>query len=458
MIVRRFSFLLVSTVAAVSLSCGVGLEDSSGGNADREIKNEKLREEYEAVRGRYEGFIKLTENGERFPVNVFLWTGEVAEAPQPGDLKPGLRVVLRGRMIQTQFIGDSDNLVLTGQYDSGNGRLRLDADSEISKTSTGCRLGGQDPIMISGSVSSGNVRATVYRNGQEWGKLEEMTRTSRDVSSGSILSEEQDYQRLISTYQPVTGTYEGKLKRSVCAGSPREEDFSLWLYVERVQEGVGSNGTPCYVPRLAMRTFRAYQSELADVTYHSINRFSSRSFLPQFTSATSKLNLDFKNNILSGEIFTTGRWGGFEAKRVSDVVVAPGDESILLRQRLERTFALFTGEYRGDVDAYSGRDWPVKLQMYVDEQNVNGIPQPVLLALYKRRDLADDTIGARLMDVTVAMDGCNPSLFMKSEPNGVGNIPGVGLMRYSTEYDGGRMRGELVDHRGPQGIMSLRRR
>ncbi len=441
----------------VTNGCGIGLEDSAGPDAARELKNEKLREEYNAIRGTYTGDMQLIQGKQNFPIRLYLWTGEIQESPLPGDLKPGIRVVLRARLMQAQFIGDSDNLILTGQYDVVTGRLRLDPDMEISRTPTGCRLGGQDPITISGFTTDGKIGGKVLRNGQEWATFSLLQRISTDVSLGSALSEEQEYQRLQQTYAPVTGIYEGSLSRRVCGTIERKEEFSLWLYIERIQEGTGGNGAPCFVPRLALRTLRHFEGELSDITYRSISRFDPGSFLPQFTSAKSKLTLDFKNSHLLGEIFTSGRWGSFDVARKNTQVRAPEDETLLARERLERTFSLFTGVYTGQVKAYSKKDWPVRLQVYVDETTLNGSRVPTLLALYKRPDFSDDTIGARLMQVTVAMDGCRPMLYMKSEPTGGGTIPGVGLMRFASEFVNGELSGELVDHRGPQGIMNLRR-
>lgn len=456
--------LSLLTLALMANGCGVGLEDSSGRNVDREIKNDKLRGEYEAVRGTYDGTIRLGNGPKRFPVKLFLWTGEVQEAPLPGDLKPGIRVVLRGRLMQQNLIGDSDNLIMTGQYDALTGRLRLDPDLEISKTSTGCRLGGQDPITIAGSFGGTAVTGSILRNGQEWAVLDDMKRTSTESGTGAALSEEQEYQRLQTTYAPVIGMYNGQLSRQVCGGT-RRENYETWLYIERVAEGTGLNNAACYIPRLSLRTLRHFDGELADITYRSINRFNPERLLPQFVSADSKFNskvdLDYNSNKLTGLIATTGRWGSFEATRKSDQVVAPEDETLLLRERRERTYAQFTGQYRGNNKAYDGPDWPVKLQLYVDEKNINGVRQPVLMGLYRRPDFSDETIGERLMDVDVSIDGCKPVLAMKSDARSGGNgIPGVGLMRFNATFTGATstLSGELVDHRGPQGVLTVKKR
>ncbi|NJL24137.1 MAG: hypothetical protein HC902_02465 [Calothrix sp. SM1_5_4] len=161
---------------------------------------------------------------------------------------------------------------------------------------------------------------------------------------------------------------------------------------------------------------------------------------------------------LNGMISTTGRWGVFSARRFSEEIVAPEDESVLLRERLERTFALFTGEYTGKVAAYRSSGWNVRLNLYMDEgTDSTGVRRPYLKALYQNTSLSDPTIGSRLMDVSVNMDGCRPLLAMKSDPtpgNPGGGIPGVGLMRFTTEYANGQLNGEIVDHRGPQGVLT----
>ncbi len=444
------------------VGCGVGLEDSSGPNVDRQIKNDKLRAEYESVRGTYLGFIRLSGSSRRFPVNLFVWTGEVQEAPLPGDLKPGLRVVLRGRLMQQDFIGDSDNLIMTGQFDALTGRIRLDPDEAISKTSTGCRLGGQDPITISASVVESSIQGTILRNGQEWATLEETKRVSTEVNSGAVLSEDQEYQRLITTYKTVTGMYKGSLYRRTC-NTNREEAFETWLYIERVPEGTGLNNIACFIPRLSLRTFRHFEGELSDIVYRSINRFNPDRFIPQFVTSSNKYSakadLDLVDGKLVGQISTTGSWGTFSVELQSEQVVAPDDETLLLRERRQRTFDLFTGLYRGKNDALEGADWPVKLQLYVDERNLAGLRLPVLMGLYTRLDTSDETIGQRLMDVDVSIDGCKPVLSMKSEANnGGGRIPGVGLMRYNATVTGNELKGELVDHRGPQGTLTVKKR
>ena len=43
--------LLGTYLVFFSVHCGVGLEDSGGPNVDNLIKNEKLRDEYEAFKG-----------------------------------------------------------------------------------------------------------------------------------------------------------------------------------------------------------------------------------------------------------------------------------------------------------------------------------------------------------------------------------------------------------------------
>lgn len=454
-----FRFFAVLLFVFSLVGCGVGLEDSSGPNVDREIKNDKLRAEYDSVRGTYDGFIRLSDSNKRFPVKFYMWTAEVQEAPLPGDLKPGVRVVLRGRLIQQDFIGDSDNLIMTGQYDSVTGRLRLDPDLEVSKTSTGCRLGGQDPITVSANFNGSSVNGSILRNGQEWATLENARRISTDISSGSVLSEEQDYRRMEDTYRPVLGTFQGELMRQVC-GTARKENFQLWLYIERVSDNksAGNANATCYVPRLTLRTLRYYAGELADQSYRSLNRFDPERFLPQFNSNLATLNLDYNDGHLTGEIFTSGRWGAFNLVKTSEQVTAPEDESLLFRERLERTYQQFTGLYTGTNKAYSGPNWPVKLQLYTDEKNIEGVRTPILYALYTRPDVVDEIIGRRLMEVAVSIDGCKPLLAMKSEPWGGGGIPGVGLMRFSASYDNGSLEGELVDHRGPQGILSVKKR
>jgi hypothetical protein len=463
--------IAIGLVTALCLGCGVGLEDS-GTDASRDLKNGKLREEYSAVKGTYEGAIQVTGVDKTFPVKFYLFPGEVQEAPLPGDLKPGIRVVLRGRLMQSEFVGDSDNLILTGQYDSVSGHLTLDPDFDMSKTSTGCRLGGQDPITVSADISGEGIQGSVLRNGQEWARFVNMHRTSRDVSSGSMVSEEEEYRRLQNIYAPVTGMYRGHLTRNVCGGQAREEGFDLWMYIERTQEGTGLNGAPCYVPRLMARTLREFSGELADVTYRSIARFDPQSFLPQFTSLQTdryKLNLSFDPDgaKLSGQIFSTGRWGDVEVTRYQTQVTAPDDETVLLRERLSRTYALFAGDYNGTLMPYDKtvKPWPVNLNVYQDEALVDGTRVPVLMGRYRRMNLSDPSIGSRLMNVSVSIDGCKPLLTMKSDPDpsNPGRIPGVGLMHFTAEFTAlpgqghGQLRGELVDHRGPQGDLTVKK-
>jgi hypothetical protein len=461
---RMMLFLCLLVLSGTLVSCGVGLEDSSTGDTARQIKNGKLREEYDSVKGTYEGFIRLNGSARRFPVKVYLFWGEVQEQPLPGDLKPGIRVVLRGRLMQSQFVGDSDNLILSGQFDSITGRLTLDPDENISKTSTGCRLGGQDPISLNGQVNGDTLSALVLRNGQEWAQLEDMTRVSRDISTGAVLSEEQEYRRLQQIYAPVAGMYRGELERPSCDNKTRKEGFELWLYIERVQEGVGLNGAPCFVPRLVARSLRYYSGSFADVSYRSINRFDPESFLPQFQSIATGVEMNLfpgtKSDSLQGELSTTGQWGSFEVKRFSTEVQAPESETTLLRQRLLRTYSLFTGFYAGQVKPYEkgAKNWPVDLNLYTDEAVFDGALLPVLMARYRRLDNNDpDSIGSRLMSVSLIFDGCKPTLSMKSESSGggPGKPPGVGLMRFTADFINNSMSGELVDHRGPQGVMTI---
>ncbi|NJL24136.1 MAG: hypothetical protein HC902_02460 [Calothrix sp. SM1_5_4] len=258
--------------------CGVGLEDSSDADTARSIKNDKLRGEYEAIKGTYEGFIRIRGVERLFPVRFFLFWGEVQEQPFPGDLRPGLRVVLRGRLMQTEFIGDSDNLILTGQFDGATGRLNLDPDSEF-KTSSAAGWWSRTRLTIAGSIRGEAVNAAVLRNGQEWARFENVRRVNREVATGSVLSEDEEFRRLQQVYSPVAGMYRGSLSRNVCGGDVRrEDDFQLWIYVDRHSEGGGASGGSCYIPRLVARTLRSVAGELADVRYRSISRFDPQTF------------------------------------------------------------------------------------------------------------------------------------------------------------------------------------
>lgn len=454
------------------VGCGVGLEDS-GNDTARDAKNEKLRGEYDDIKGTYEGNIKIVGVDKPFAVKFFMFWGEIQEAPLPGDLKPGLRVVLRGRLMQSDFVGDSDNLILTGLYDGVNGSVTLDPDLETSKTSTGCRLGGQDPVGIRADLNGDTLSGVVLRNGQEWARLLDLKRTTREVSSGAVLSEEEEYRRLQEIYRPVTGTYNGKLSRQLCAkGAAAKEDFSLLMYIERKQEGTGLNGSPCYVPRLTARTLRNFSGELADETYRSVNRFDPLNYLPQFQSlnpatgsrtAILDLKFDSKSAALGGQISTSGVWGRLNVTRTTTDVSAPADETVLYRERRERTYALFTGEYKGTVVPYKkskeNPPWWVIVSLYQDEAVVNGTRVPILMAHYKRQNSGtDDTIGSRLMNVDAKIDACVPLLVMQSDQNsGPAPIPGIGRMHFTSEWVNGAMKGELVDHRGPQGIMTLKK-
>jgi len=461
--IKRILFIVGMSLSVAS--CGVGLEDSVGSDTARDQKNDKLRAEYEGIKGTYEGNLRLPGVDRTFPIQLFLFWGEVQEAPRPGDLKPGIRVVLRGRLMFQKLMGDSDNLILEGQFDSVTGRLNLDPNLEISKTSSGCRLGGQDPISISARVQGTQVIGSVLRNGSSWAELEQVHFVSRATDQGAVLSEEEEFKRLKEIYASRIGMYRGELVRQVCDGQVRaEKDFELWIYIHRVQEGMGANSTACFVPRLQVRALRSLAGQWADVSYRSIGRFDPESILPQFQGNGVRLDLiDKSDSEIDGVISTSGRWGEIHVKKYRDEVLAPEDESDLLRSRLMKTFNQYTAArpYVGMVDAAEGRDWPTSLRLYVDEGVVDGIVRPFLKALYKRTDSSDDTIGSRLMDVTLSIDSCRPIFTMRSEPNPTppGGIPGVGLMRYTATYDPEtrQLSGELVDHRGYQGVMTVKR-
>lgn len=473
----NFSRLLVTVFLLSSVGCGVGLEDS-GSDTARDEKNQKLRSDYEAIKGTYEGDVKILGLEASFPIKLYLFWNEVQEEPLPGDLKPGLRVVLRGRFMQSDYIGDSDNLILKGQFDPINGTVFLEGDAEASKTSTGCRLGGQDPIKIVATLSGNKITGIVSRNEQPWARFGDVKRTTRDVSGGSTLSEEQEYRRLQEMFEPVTGTYEGRLSRQLCTkGQPTHEEVKLLMYVERRQEGVGLNGSPCYVPRLMARTFRSLEGELADVTYRSVSRFDPKNFLPQFQStnvinggtadgtgaraSVLEMAFDKSKTALKGSILTTGQWGEIEVGRVNKAVVAPNDETLLMRERRLLTYSKYIADYKGEVIPFDKavKKWAAYVRLYADEAIVEGRRLPVLLAYYTRSgESSDPTIGSRLMMVDVRTDECQPMLIMHSDANGgPGPIPGIGRMHFAAPYVNGVLSGDLVDHRGPQGVMTIKR-
>lgn len=483
---------LSSMALAFALTgCGVGFDDSSGPNQKRVEENQKLTEEYGAIQGVYEGtYVPSNQTSERVAkVNVFIYTTQIQESVDPNTLKPTLRVVLRGRMVQTDFVGTSDNVILEGQYESTTGRMRLDPNFKESTTTRGCKLGNDNPISLEGPVGGNVMQLTVERQGQIAGTVQARRIIGADVSKAGIIDEDQEFQRLSRIYAPIIGTYNGNLHRNVC-GEDRYEKLTTMVYIDRKQEGTSSSGEICYIPKLMIRNTREFAGELGDVKYAANNGYDPYNASAQFQSVSvtaaqapgaagvptvatptlqataSQLNLrPTANGGLSGSIFTSGAWGDFVVTRTSSRVAAPDDATLVVDQ-LNRTYAQFTGRYRGVVVPPAGTgvaQWNAQLDVLVQMRRSTAGTNlvPVMHAIYTRPDFSDTSIGRRDMDATVLIDGCKPQILFRSEADPtIGNrVPGSGRMDFVADVirSNGKtvLRGDLSDHRGYQGVMTV---
>lgn len=324
----RMNFLKISLLAlslSTIASCGVGIDDNKGPNEKRVIENQKLVEEYKSVEGIYDGTYNLASENRPVKAKLYLFISQVQEQPDNQNLKPGLRVVLKGRLMQTEVLGDSDNVILEGQYESTTGMLRLDPNSNQSVTARGCRLGGSKSISIEGSVAGDNISAQVESNGQNIGQLKLSRQLSTQENQATVVDEDQEFQRLQKLYKNMLGTFSGQLKREGCEKT-KSEKLMAWVYVDRVADGTGNGGQTCYVPKLSIRTSREVQGELADVLYVAPSGFDPQSISPQFQSRvvnaangstflTQALIRTPADGKITGTISTTGVWGTFDLKK-----------------------------------------------------------------------------------------------------------------------------------------------
>lgn len=473
---KKTVYQLISMSALVLLlsACGAGIDDNSGPNEKRVLENQKLTDEYTPIQGVYDGTYTIASEGRQQNVKLYLFLSQVQEQTDNQNLKPGLRVVLKGRLMQTDVVGDSDNVILEGQYESTTGQLRLDTNSTQSLTARGCRLGGNKAISVEGTVHGDTVTANIENNGQTVGQIVVKKNLNAQSFQAGIVDEDQEFQRLQNLYKDMIGSFTGTLRREGCS-SARTEKLTAWVYLDRVAEGTGNGGQTCYVPKLTIRTSREYDGDLADMLYVSNGGFDPQSYSPQFqtrTLVTSSANnsyaqlqlrtKDQKN--LTGVISTTGTWGTFSLKKTATLVKAPADEYTMKKERITRTLARFVGNYTGQVVPAAGSEfgtWPVNFQVRMqNEAAANGEFLPVLHGLYTRPDFSDSSIGRKDMKAMVSVDSCQTQVLFRSDATyNNGAVTGIGKMDFPAVVTSskGRMvlKGDLSDHRGYLGVMTV---
>ena len=336
---KIISSLIVSLILS---SCGVGLDDSLGPNPDRVMKNEKNRQDYEGIKGVYEGTVTYsTGSRSPFPAKLDLyWVEEVEKGTLDSDLQPAKRIVLRGRLQRLDIVGDSDNLILIGTYDSTTAQIVLkpDADANAQKCETGSRL----PITIQGSISRDRIEATVSRDGRTWGRFEASLKT-RNVVQQATTDAEQSFDRLREMYQSISGTYTGKIRRKNSRGEIYSEPVSVAVFSLENNEGNDERGNLCFRPRLHVEFRRDRQGELDKVSFTSVSfdadlmELEAANYDAQRTS-TVHIEARLNGSAMNGRLkVASGTWGEFNLTRTSFDTPSPadGEESFERQRRLK---------------------------------------------------------------------------------------------------------------------------
>ncbi|MGE0631310.1 MAG: hypothetical protein AB7O96_02805 [Pseudobdellovibrionaceae bacterium] len=485
--IKTFYAALASLLTFGFLGCGVGLDDQKGPNPELAQQNQALMQSYKSIEGVYSVSVENKGSGlSAFPANLVLYADTIKEEGIDDDGQPKARVVLRGRLVRSDIVGESDNLVLIGTYNRMSGDLDLKPDNTQKRIS--CDAGARVYIEVKGRVSGRSFQGQITREGRTWafatGNLE-----SRDVVAQAQKDEQEDFNRIREMYLPVVGTYEGTLSQQNSAGSIVTEDVKFLVFVVEVQQKDPTDtGEICFRPQLYSRFMRMQKGENDDVR-STYNRFYPEKKELLAVSEGFMIDAKVAEKSLVGPVYSKGTfWGQLTLFKKSPEANLPaeGDEQ-LERERRLRTFREVIGEYRGKAFPDSGSTpYPIGLKVYiVEEQQIEvgngegdgkdkdkadisrGSKQPIFLpalrARYRRLDFMEG-IGERFLQVRYYTEAGAKKLFMFTRQGG-GSEMGVGMLSFSGEFKKDisgdfkkdKITGEASDQKGPLGRVDLSR-
>jgi hypothetical protein len=211
--------------------------DPSG---DENEFNRHLREEYEKITGTYRGSVVREASGSEprreWKVELGLYVIDVKYGTLPsGEFK--MRPSLKARF--KQLVPVARNVVLDVQWVAESQQLTMSA-SELPGSPVlidGMITAGIDSI--SATLSNSDIKGTTSKGSGYWGELRLKFYDKKVVTPSA--GDQEDYnQRLIEEYQPLVGSYTGKV-------NPRGESleaFEIELKIFIIQEAGAIGLTP----------------------------------------------------------------------------------------------------------------------------------------------------------------------------------------------------------------------
>lgn len=403
------------------------------GASDDIETNERLRRQYERVKGTWEGTLN---DGQRVePVRLVLFIQE--ERAATGDLT---RPVLYGRfrtldtvrfdeVFSTRYRPEIDELVLLG------------VGGEIQSISAKF----DSPEEMTGSV--GTTRGTL-------GTLR-LQRTSTETPAPGSEEVERN-ERLRRQLETIKGTWEGTL-----SDGQRSDAVRLVLFIQEENAGTNPRGEIITRPVLYAR-FRTL-----DIIRHDYT-FSTRYRPEQSELLLLNANAEIQNilgRFTAPEEFvgtastSRGTLGTVTLRRTSLDTPAPGQgEENERNERIRRQLEPLVGKYRGTMKTLSsttrpeGRGFTVELFL-TTQTSPNGGVVPVLIGSYS---LVDSAVADLTFSVIYKPELSPPQIVMSSQ--GVVTRPGNYFVTLDGELQAdGKITGRHSTQMGVTGLFELTR-
>lgn len=208
----RNTFLV--TVALVVV--GVLAACSNGGNQGEDLRDQQARDAkalealYSGVVGKWDGEMSNPGAGlKSMKGQLLVYTMYIADGSNP-DGSVRLRPTLRGRFQPSDYITNTDFLVLSGDYNR-DGRLVMASGT----ASTGAAAGGvavpSDAVLsIAGSAAADKMQVQISRKNGVWGNFiaSRVTRVASAPAEGDAAEIRARYVRILG---PIEGRYNGVL-------------------------------------------------------------------------------------------------------------------------------------------------------------------------------------------------------------------------------------------------------
>ncbi len=277
-----------------------------------------------------------------------------------------------------------------------------------------------------------------------------------------------DSKALQSRFDRIRGVYEGELIGESMGEAIKDRSLRarLFLYVLPVREGINPDGTTKIRPALYGRLeLIDAVSETDTLTlsgdYDEFGYLSMTSLSGSGPSGGS----DRLALALFGQVFGDrasldvsrkgGRWGRFEAAKISSDAPAPeGGEDVNYRDRLRKLYEKMEGVYEGILEGGPERN-RVEITLTVGQgPGANGGLAPILNGQFRYSDLPRG-VGER--QLRVEFDSLTGQISMDAIAGG-GSIPGSQFLSLEGTWVEGFLRVRIRDSRGALGNLVATRR